>query len=176
MKAVTCSVGLLMFISASATIVAGQEGGEDNLPRYWEIHAWLLSLGTALFVTAYLALWLKFLSKIKGIELPALATKVSKMWYKMHVYLGAAGVALIIAGAILGYYMVDQAHGGQHLRLTHSYIGVLAGIIALAPLMSGLMARAAKKRSTAVRWWHLTIGLAGIMLMLAGAFSGWALE
>lgn len=174
--AVTCSIGLLMISSASATIVAGQDGGEDNLPRYWEIHAWLLSLGTALFVTAYVALWLKFLSKIKGIELPALAIKVSKMWYKMHVYFGAAGVTLIIAGSILGYFMVDWAHGGQHLRLTHSYIGALAGIIALAPLMSGLAARAVKKGRYAVRWWHLAIGLAGIVLMLAGAFSGWALE
>jgi hypothetical protein len=174
--AVACLIGLLMSSSGSASIVAGQDGGEDNLPRYWEIHAWLLSLGTALFVTAYLALWLKFLSRIKGIELPALATKISKMWYKMHLYFGAAGVTLVIAGVILGYYMVDQAHGGQHLRLTHSYIGALAGIIALAPLMSGLVARAAKKRRTVLRWWHLAIGLAGIVLMLAGAFSGWALE
>jgi Fe2+ transport system protein B len=176
MMAVPFSIGLLMFVTTSATIVAGQVDGEDNLPRYWEIHAWLLSLGAALFVTTYLALWLKFLSRIKGIELPALATKISKMWYKMHVYFGAAGVILVIAGVILGYYMVDQAHGGQHLRLTHSYIGVLAGMIALAPLISGLIARAAKKRRTVLRWWHLAIGLAGIVLMLAGAFSGWALE
>lgn len=79
MMAVPCSIGLLMSISASATIVAGQVAGEDYLPRYWEIHAWLLSLGAALFITTYLALWLKFLSRIKGIELPALVTKISKM-------------------------------------------------------------------------------------------------
>jgi len=171
-----CLISWLVLSSASAAIVTGQDGGEGDLPRYWQIHAWMLSLGAALFITTYLALWLKFLSRIKGIELPALATKISKMWYKMHVYFGAAGVTLVIAGVILGYYMVDQAHGGQHLRLTHSYIGVLAGIVALAPLISGLIARAAKKRRTVLRWYHLAIGLAGIVLMLAGAFSGWALE
>ena len=103
MMVAACSIGWLVLSSASAAIVAGQNGGEGDLPRYWQIHAWMLSFGAALFITTHLALWLKFLSRIKGIELPALATKISKMWYKIHVYFGAAGVILVIAGVILGY-------------------------------------------------------------------------
>jgi Fe2+ transport system protein B len=170
-------MGFLIYCSAFATIVAGQDGaGEDNLPRYWEIHAWLLTVGTALFVTSYLALWLKFLSRIKGIELPALATQISRMWYKMHVYFAAAGVILVLAGAIWGYLMVDWAHNGHHLRLAHSYIGVIAGFAALAPLITGLAARAAKRGRYAIRWWHLAIGLVAIGVMVAGTISGWSLE
>jgi len=67
---VACSIGFLFSIPASATIVSGQVAGEDNLPRYWEIHAWLLSRGAALFVTTYLALWLKFLQESRGLSSP----------------------------------------------------------------------------------------------------------
>lgn len=169
--------GLFICCVTFATVVAGQDGpGEDNLPRYWEIHAWLLTIGAAFFVMSYLALWLKYLSRIKGIEIPALATKISRMWYKMHVYLGAVGVTLSVAGAIVGYFMVDWARDGHHLRLTHSYIGVIVGIIVLAPFVTGLAARAVKQGRYALRWWHVAIGLVGLILMLAGLFSGWALE
>jgi len=162
---------------ASAAVAAAQDGpGEDNLPRYWEIHAWLLTVGTAFFVISYLALWLKYLSKVKGIELPALATSISRMWYRIHVYLGAAGVILALAGVIWGYLIVDWAHGGQHLRLSHSYIGVITGIIVLAPLATGLAARAIKRGGYTIRWWHIAIGFVGLALMIVGLASGWALE
>jgi hypothetical protein len=156
--------------------IAAAEDGEDNLPRYWEIHAWLLTIGTGLFVLSYVALWLKYLSRIKGVEIPALATRISRKWYDLHVYLGAAGVLIGLAGVALGYYMVDQAHNGQHLRISHSYIGVISGSVVLGPLVTGFAARALKRSSYALRWWHIAIGLAGTIIMLAGLFTGWATE
>jgi hypothetical protein len=169
---VACVLGLLLL---STTNVAAQEG-EDDLPQYWELHAWLLTIGTALFVLSYLVLGLKLISRIKGVDLPALATSISRRWYQMHVYLGTAGVALALAGSIWGYLMVDWAYAGEHLRLSHSYIGVAVALVVSAPLVTGSAARILKKGRNAMRWWHLVIGLLGIVLMVTGTISGWALE
>jgi integral membrane sensor domain MASE1 len=170
-------IGILACCPLFVPSVRAQDGaGEDNLPRYWEIHAFLMSAGTILFVGTYAALWLKYVSRIKGIQVPALAVRVSKMWYRMHVYLGIAGVSLLVAGTILGYFMVGWAHNGQHLRLPHSYIGVIAGIMALVPLALGFTDKWGKRHKHSIRWWHIALGVAGIVIMLLGLFSGWTLE
>jgi hypothetical protein len=176
-KAVLGSVGMLTFLSLSTSLVAAQGNtGEDNLPRYWEVHAFLMTAGTILFVSTYVALWLKYISKIKGFQVPALAVRVSKTWYRMHVYLGATGVSLLVAGTVLGYFMTEWAHHGQHLRLAHSYIGVVAGCISLIPLALGLTAKWGMRHKVSIRWWHVVLGLAAIVIMLVGLSSGWALE
>lgn len=180
---IASAVILCLIIALSANLAAGsataQDGapGEgDNLPRYWEIHAALLTAGTVLFIGSYVALWLKFLGKLETYGLPALAVRISRLWYKWHKYLGAIGVGLIIAGVVWGYIMVQWAHGGAHLRIPHSYVGFLAGFISVAPLLSGLISRRAKRGTTLLRWWHVVLGLSGIVVVLVGLFSGWALE
>jgi len=150
--------------------------GEDNLPRYWEIHAFLLTLGTALIVASYAALWLKFLGRLEEFGFPAIATRISRLWYKWHMYIGAAGVGLTLAGVAWGYLMVDWAYGGAHLRVPHAYVGIATGIVVIAPLLTGLVTRALRKRRATLRWWHAAVGLVAIALMVAGLISGWAME
>jgi hypothetical protein len=170
-------LGIMVYCSLFVPSVVAQDGpGEDNLPRYWEIHAFLMTAGTILFVGTYAALWLKYVSRIKGVPVPALAVKVSKKWYRIHIYFGIAGVTLLAAGTILGYFMVDWAHNGQHLRIPHSSIGVVAGIMALVPLALGFTDILGKQHKHVLRWWHIVLGLTGIAVMLAGLVSGWALE
>lgn len=174
---VLLSVGILACLSLLASPVAAQDGtGEDNLPRYWEIHAFMMTASTILFVSAYVVLWLKYVSKIKGFQVPVLAVKVSRMWYRMHIYFGVAGVSLLVAGTVWGYIMVDWAHHGQHLRLLHSYIGAVAGCVALVPLALGFLTKWGKRHMLTIRWWHVALGLAGIVVMLVGLSSGWSLE
>ena len=171
------SLGVIVLLSAAASSAAAQGAtGEDNLPRYWEIHAFLMTAGTILFVGTYSALWLKYVSRVKGVQLPALAVKVSRMWYRMHVYLGVAGASLLAAGTVWGYVMVEWAHKGQHLRLAHSYIGVIARCIPLVPLVLGFAVRKVSRRKLSMRRWHVALGLAGIIILLVGLVSGWALE
>lgn len=170
-------VGFLAFSLLSSSPAAAQDGiGEDNLPQYWEIHALLMTAGTILFVGSYAALWLKYISRIKGFQMPALAVKVSKMWYRMHVIFAVAGVVLLAAGTLFGYVMVGWAHHGQHLRIPHSYVGVVAGCIALVPLALGFSDKWGKRHRHSIRWWHIALGLAGMIIMLVGLVSGWALE
>jgi hypothetical protein len=177
MKAVLWSVGVLVFLSRSASLVAAQDSiGEDNLPRYWEIHAFLMTAGTVLFISTYAALWLKYVSRIKGFQVPALAVKISRMWYRFHVYFGVAGVSLLMAGTVWGYIITEWAHHGQHLRLAHSYIGVVAGCISLIPLALGFTTKWGKRHNLSIRWWHVVLGVAAIVIMLVGLLSGWALE
>jgi len=165
-----------LLVPASFATAQDGVGGEDNLPPGWGIHAALLTLATIFFVASYVALWLKILAKLEVGVLPAIATRISRLWYKWHVYLGALGVIFALAGVLWGYLIVQWAYGGPHLRLTHSYVGYLAGGIALAPLLTGFLARAIKKGRVTVRWWHVALGLVGIVMMVVGTYSGWALE
>lgn len=163
---------------APSPFAAAQDGGggEDNLAPGWGIHAALMTLATIFFVASYVALWLKILTKLEVGVVPAIATRVSRLWYKLHMYLGALGVIFALAGVLWGYLIVQWAYGGPHLRLMHSYVGYLTAGIALAPLLTGFLARTIKKGRVTVRWWHVALGLVGIVMMVVGTYSGWALE
>ena len=175
-SAVMLSLFIVICIDLAVGPAAAQGGEGDNLPRYWEIHAALLTVGTVLFVGAYAALWLKLLGKLERYGIPAIATRISRLWYKWHMYLGAIGVALIVSGVVWGYAMVEWAHGGAHLRVSHSYVGFLAGLMSIVPILSGLVSRRARRGRAVLRWWHVALGLSGIAIILIGLFSGWALE
>lgn len=174
--ATTTRAAILALCACLALVaLAAPAAAEDNLPRYWEVHATLLSLATFFFVASYLALFLKWLRRLEPLGLPA--TKgLAKLWFKGHVWLGVAGVAFAVAGIVVGFYMVDQAYAGTHLRLTHSWVGFATLALVLPPLISGMIWRAAKNGKLAIRWWHLALGLMGIIVMLAGVITGWALE
>lgn len=170
-------MAILLWLNLAVGFSAAQGTGEgDNLPRYWEIHAALLTVGTVLFVGAYVALWLKLLAKLEKYGIPVIAIRISRMWYKWHMYMGAIGVVLIDAGVIWGYIMVQLAHGGAHLRIPHAYVGFMAGFISVVPIISGLASRRARKRRPALRWWHVALGLSAIAVILVGIATGWALE
>jgi len=176
----TIAIALVVVASADLSLGAvvgqGEPGGENDLPRYWAIHAALMTVGTVFFIASYVALWLKMLGKLEDLGLPAIATRISRLWYKWHMYLGVIGVGLTLAGVIWGYLIVQWAYGGPHLRIPHSYVGIATGVIALAPLVTGIVARATRKGRIALRWWHVAIGIASIVIMLVGLFSGWATE
>jgi len=167
----------IMALGACLALVtlAAPVAAEDNLPRYWEVHAALLSLATFFFVASYLALFLKWLKRLEPLGIP-LTSGLARLWLKAHVWLGVAGVAFAVAGIAVGFYMVDQAYSGTHLRLTHSYVGLATLAIVIPPLVTGLLWRVVRRGKLAVKWWHLVLGFMGIVVMLAGAISGWALE
>jgi len=169
--ATTLSFAVLALPVAAAAPV----GGEGNLPRYWEVHAALLSIGTFFFVASYAALWLKWLSRLDRLGIP-LVRRLSRLWYRAHLWLGVLGVAFALAGVVWGLVMVHWAYGGTHLRVPHAWVGVLTGAVVIAPVATGLLHRAVKRRKGAVRWWHLVLGFLGIAMMLAGTITGWAME
>jgi len=176
MAAAALTTALVLAVGAlSAAAAGGGGGGEGNLPRYWQVHAALLSIGTVLFVASYGALWLRWLSKLDGLGIP-LVKRLSRLWYRAHIWLGVLGVAFALAGVVWGLVMVQWAYGGTHLRLPHAWVGILTGVIVIAPVATGLLHRAVKEQKRAVRWWHLALGFFGMALMLAGAITGWALE
>ena len=163
-------------IGAAPALAQGGDGGEGNLPRYWQVHAVLLSIGAFLFVAAYAALWLRWLGRLDRLDIP-LVKRLSRLWYRAHLWLGTAGFAFALAGVLWGLLMVHWAYSGTHLRVPHAWVGVLTGAVVVAPLATGLLHRAVKGgRKPAVRWWHLVLGFVGIAFMLAGVITGWALE
>jgi hypothetical protein len=176
-SAAAIATATVLAIAAAPALAqaGGGGGGEGNLPRYWQVHAALLTIGTVLFVASYGALWLKWLSRLDRRGIP-LVKRLSRLWYRAHLWLGVLGVAFALAGLVWGLVMVYWAYGGTHLRVPHAWVGVLTGVVVVAPVATGLLHRAVKERKGAVRWWHLVLGFFGIAMMLAGAITGWAME
>ena len=106
------AAALALAVLALPAAAAGPGGGgEGNLPRYWEVHAALLSIGTFLFVASYAALWLKWLGRLDRLDIPRVK-RLSRLWYRAHLWLGAIGVAFALAGIVWGLVMVHWAYGG----------------------------------------------------------------
>ena len=164
----------------SSLMASAQDGtgtAEDSLPRYWQVHALLLTAGTVLYISAYLALWLKIMGKLGALGAKtALTRRVGRLWYKSHRNLAVLGGSMIAVGLTWAFLMVQWAYGGPHLRLAHSLMGLAAGIVASLPITTGLVTRALRKGKMKIRMWHIVVGFLGIAMMIIGLTSGWALE
>ena len=147
------------------------------MPRYWEVHAALLTLGTAFVVMGYLSLWLKSIGKLEslGVSVP-LGKRLARFWYKWHVALGIVGVAMVLGGIGWGYLMVQWAYGGPHLRLSHSWVGAVTGFAVSGPVLLGYLTRHVKKGKRSVRWWHMILGFAGLAMLFIGLSTGFGLD
>lgn len=144
---------------------------EDNLPRYWEYHAALLSLATFLFVLSFLVLLARALRR----TLPFLKMFKVAWLVSAHKVLGGLGAAFGVAGIGVGLYMVEMA-GTGHARITHSLVGFTTLLCVIVPVITGFAVYRTKDHVKAVRWWHILLGALGIVVMLLGAATGWALE
>lgn len=174
------SVILVLITLSVCGYAAAQDngGGVDNeMPRYWEIHAGLMSAGTMIIVLGYLSLWLKWLGKLESLGVPVpMGKRVARFWYKWHVALGTAGLALTLGGIAWAYLIVQWAYGGPHLRLGHSWIGLATGVTITTPVLLGYLTRHIRKGKRTLRWWHVGLGFSGMAMMFIGLSTGFGLD
>ena len=163
----TITLALTLLVALAGPVLAE----EENLPRYWEYHAALLSLATFLFVLSFLVLLARSLRR----ALPFLKIFKVAWLVSAHKVLGGLGAAFGVAGIAVGLYMVEMA-GTGHARITHSLVGFATLLCVIVPVITGFAVYRTKDHRRTVRWWHILLGAVGIAVMLLGAATGWALE
>ena len=77
---------LAMALLCGSSFVQAQDGGpggDNEMPRYWEVHALLLTLGTTFVVMGYLSLWMKSIGRLESLGVPVhLGKKLARFWFR----------------------------------------------------------------------------------------------
>jgi hypothetical protein len=139
--------------------VATGEFSEIEPPSFWIIHASLLTIG--------------FILMLIGVIL-AKAFKKKKWWLKKHKLLGILGAILSILGLLMGFIMV-QLSSGEHFRVPHAYVGVVAIILAVFTPILGFAQFRVKKNRAKIRTIHRWSGRITLVLMVVNIIFGLSL-
>ena len=102
------------------TISTGETSSKEP-SQLWLYHAILMTLSVCGMIAAWVSQY----------------RKRWKPFLKFHIYVMTASVIIGTVGLILGYIMVESGTG-EHMRVLHSWIGVLAIIGSFAALALGL--------------------------------------
>jgi hypothetical protein len=137
---------------ATLDIGTGESESEEAKAR-WIIHAILMVTGTSMMLFAAWLLTQKQSERWK--------TK----WFKGHITYMTVATAITGTGLVFGIIMVEQGTG-IHLRVVHTWIGLVTLVVAFATFGSGKLFQKAKKNRKKVRNYHLWIGRAGLVLMV----------
>ncbi|MFW3146937.1 MAG: DOMON domain-containing protein, partial [Thermoplasmatota archaeon] len=123
----------------------------------WPIHAIFMTLGTGGMIAATLVLY----------------RRKWKFFFKFHMWVMTAATAAGAIGLITGFYMVEETTG-VHLRVPHSWLGLLTLGMSLFALGVGFYFRYTKnmKHKKPSRTIHKYAGWAGAVLFLLTAISG----
>jgi uncharacterized membrane protein YidH (DUF202 family) len=142
--------------AGSITIESG-EAEEEEKVELWPVHAIFMSLGVGLMLAGWWILTQK---------------KKRKWWFKGHKWIMSGAVSSAIVGLATGIYMIEQSTG-VHLRLPHTWIGLVTLIVSITVLAIGLVyTKAKKERKRKLRKVHLTMGYGGVALMVLTLVTG----
>lgn len=142
--------------SALSTPPSGTIAGQFNqgIGIYWPYHVLLMSAGFVLIAAGFII---------------ARYHKTGN-WLNAHKILEAAGGACIIAGMVVGIYMVALS-GFPPLRNIHEIFGVTTGLLVIVAIALGICIKRAKKSKNTIRVSHrwlgrITLGLMVITIIL----------
>jgi hypothetical protein len=137
------------------------ETGETEAVEYptlWPIHATLMTVAVILFISA---VWCVENKK-----------KLKKRYVNIHHNLAQGAVGLTIAGLVVGWYMVAQLEEG-HIRVAHSWFGLVTIVLGLTALGIGSTYYADKKKFFKTpRKRHMFFGGTTIILIVATVIVG----
>jgi hypothetical protein len=129
---------------------------EIDIPSFWMIHASFMILGFVLMFTGMII---------------ARFYKDTKWWFKRHKKIAPLGSAIAIIGLIMGLIMVSMS-SGEHFRVPHAFVGLLAIIYAIITPTLGLAQFKIKKNKAIIRATHRWSGRITITLMLINIILG----
>jgi len=137
--------------SALSSPPPGAVAGQFNqgIGMYWPYHVLLMSTGFVLLAAGFII---------------ARYHKTGN-WYNIHKILEAAGGACIIAGMVVGIYMVALS-GFPPLRNIHEIFGVTTGLLVIVALALGFCIKRAKKSKNSMRVSHRWLGRVTLGLMV----------
>ena len=142
---------------AQPVLSLGERAGQFNqgIPVYWPYHALLMSVGFILLVTGVIVV----------------RSRKTGTWYKSHMILETIGGACIVAGLIVGIYMVALS-GLPHLRNIHEILGVIIGILLIITIPLGYSIKPAHTSKKAIRVSHRWLGRISLVLMVINILLG----
>jgi hypothetical protein len=129
---------------------------EIEIPEFWIIHAALMVMG--------------FILMIVGITI-AKVFKKKKWWLKTHKRIGILGAVFSVAGLVMAFIMVSLG-SGEHFRVPHAFLGILAIIFAILTPTLGFMQFKIKKNKAKIRFTHRWVGRIAAVLMLLNIILG----
>jgi hypothetical protein len=143
--------------AAQTPPVSGGGFGKFNqgVPVYWPYHALLMATGFVLLIAGF------FIARFRK----------TVNWYKTHMILEAGGGACILAGLVIGIYMIALS-GLPHLRNTHELAGVAIVILVLFTILIGYLIRRVHTSKDTVRMGHRWLGRISIVLMAVNIILG----
>lgn len=127
----------------------------EKAAMFWQPHAVLMGTGVALLVAGI------FIARMKK----------QNWWMKGHRAVMLAGTAVTAAGLLYGIYMI-QVSTGVHLRVVHTYLGVLALLLNLAMAAVGMLLPRLAKSNPGARAAHRWLGRVTIVVILVTVLAG----
>jgi len=143
--------------SSIGSVVIDFARGESivNLP-FWFYHALLIALG--------------FLMILSGILIAHY--RVGQNWLKKHKFLNISGVLLILIAIISNILQIDLIYG-RHLRILHSYLGLISALTLFTiPILGYSIFKVNKQRVKQFRLIHRWLGRTALTLVLVTALMG----
>jgi len=92
-------------------------------------------------------------------------------WLKVHRLCGITGASCVIMGLSAVALDIFFA-GGQHLRIPHSYIGIVAVVLAVATPFLGFMQFRFREHIQAIKGLHIWSGRITLLLMFINITLG----
>jgi|SRR5208337_335616 len=147
-------------VCAPALALPAPSGGgagniNQGIPEYWPYHALLMSVGLILFIAGLITA----------------RYHKTRNWYKTHMILEVTGGACMIAGLVVGVYMVTLS-GFPQLFNIHEKLGVAIGALVIIAIIIGYFIKRVKRSKTAIRFSHRWLGGIIIALMVINIILG----
>jgi hypothetical protein len=129
---------------------------ETDIPSLWIFHAALMIIGYSMMLVG--VIFAKFYRK-------------KKWWLKRHKLLGKLGAGLSVAGLVSAFVMVSLS-SGEHFRVPHAYVGVVAIIFAVMTPTLGIAQFKVKKKKAKIRTFHRWFGRITLVVMFINIVFG----
>jgi len=142
---------------ATLDIATGESESEET-STLWPYHAILMVTGLALMLFGVMMIYRKK------------SERFASTWFQHHKTMMSIGVVAAGAGLVLGFYMIASTTG-VHLRIPHTWIGLLALVFAFANLSLGIAFLKSRKKKVIKRY-HRQVGRIAVALMVLTVASG----
>jgi cytochrome b561 len=151
---------------SAVILLTGDPAAKGRSAERVDLYGLLYRVHGALMSTAFVLLFV-------GMFFPRYLKK-KKWWLKTHRRIGISGAAIGVVGIGIAVYMISQTTG-VHLRVPHSWIGILTVILIIFTSFLGhfmLKIRKAPARAKKARAVHRWIGRVTLLFMAATIVLG----
>jgi uncharacterized membrane protein YozB (DUF420 family) len=138
--------------------IATGESESEEASKLWPVHAVVMTVGLGLMLLGVAMVYSKKRERF------------ASTWFKHHKNSMAIGVSAAGAGLMMGVYMIAVSTG-VHLRLPHTWLGLVALALAFVNLGLGIAFLKTKKKKQIKRV-HRQVGRAAVAFMVLTVVSG----